>query len=460
MYRNAVALRIIIFLSGALILVPDAGPIAEQPSSSLGSEPSIAAGPPEDPLFTQDIGAWTYTAEFADRFKRLKLKEPGPTGAYAVNFQVHQVEDLDRCVFNVFLDSQLSIDYPEGPIGFLSFAYPSSWFFLKLSPEDQRAVDVAYHAKYREPRAFLTHAAGEIALSFFQNRANLKRGLAVLTFTLPCDQVSELKNPLQIRIRATAAQFHEIALPEHFLGWMQTTLEKWRRPEAGLDATNLPDRNVWSYSPQFGKRFGLPPLDEPGPVGAEAVAWRVVQYNREERSCFLDVYLDETVPIVLPEGNHGFSGSQPQLGYFLISKDKNDRIPWYDSYSVYGNTELYILREVSEKQIRKVPRNDRIGENLSRIVDRSPFSFDQYRKHAFPGLSYVVFNIGCMEPPAGKLGSVGFAVVKADGSKHQVALSVPFTEHMFQDWRVRHDLPRKCKHPKFSRHEKCDNHAN
>lgn len=38
-----------------------------------------------------------------------------------VNFQVHQIEELDRCVFNVFLDNTLPIDYPEGPVGFLSF---------------------------------------------------------------------------------------------------------------------------------------------------------------------------------------------------------------------------------------------------------------------------------------------------------------------------------------------------
>jgi len=86
MHRKAAALGIITFLSCGLIIGLSAGPLAGQQSVS---QPSVTTGPPEDPLFTQDIGAWTYTAEFAERFRRLKLKEPEPTGAYAVNFQVH-----------------------------------------------------------------------------------------------------------------------------------------------------------------------------------------------------------------------------------------------------------------------------------------------------------------------------------------------------------------------------------
>jgi hypothetical protein len=424
---------------------------------------NVALAPPEDPLFPQDIGAWTYTAEFAERFKRMKLKEPGPTGAYAVNFQVHQVEDLDRCVFNVFLDNTLPIDYPEGPVGFLSFTYPMSWSFLKLSPADQQVVDAAYLAKYREPRAFLTHGLGEEPLAYFQNRANLYREVGVVTFTVRCDQVAGWKNPLRLRLRTTAGTFHEIGLPDHFLGWIHATLTKWRRPEAKLDAQGLADHNVWSYTPEFGKRFGLPLLNEPSPTGAQAVAWRVVPYNSfgGSQSCFLDVYFDEVTPIVLPSAEHGFSGSQPQGGYFLLPKDKNDRVnAWYDPYTLHSKTELFFVRELSEKQIQSVLRKEPIKGNLFRIVNRSPLQFDQHRKQGLPGLSYVAFNIGCMEPPVGTLGPVGIAVAKADGAKHEVILPTPFTERVFQEWRVRVQIPLRCKTPKLYPRENCKNLPN
>jgi hypothetical protein len=456
---------VLVLLSGqlcvtALTLLAVTDAPAQTPVTSSQSSPSVASAPPEDPLFPQDIGAWTYTPEFAERFKRTKLKEPGPTGAYAVNFQVHQVEELDRCVFNVFLDNKLPIDYPEGPVGFLSFTYPMSWAFLKLSPVDQHAVDEAYHGKYPEQRAVLIHAAGEEPLMYFQNRANLRPGVAVVTLTVQCDQVAGWKNPLRLRLRTTTGTFHEIGLPDHFQSWVQATLNKWRRPDAKVTAEGLADRNVWSYTADFAKRFGLPPLNEPGPTGAQAVAWRVVQYNREKQSCFLDVYLDELTPLIVPEAEHGFSGSHPQLGYFLGTKDKADWTKWYDPYSVYGNTELFFVREISDKEQNYFPHKERIKGNFFRVVNRSPFTFDQYRKHVFPGRSYVAFNIGCMEPPVGKLGPVGLAVVKTDGAKHEVILPTPFMERVFQDWRVRVSIPFRCKTPKLYPREHCENHPN
>jgi len=452
-----------LLLVSTLIALTDVALPQGQPPPSSESTTKAAPTQPEDPLFPQDISAWTYSPEFAERFKRMKLKEPGPTGAYAVNFQVHQVEELDRCMFNVFLDNTLPIDYPEGPVGFLSFTYPMSWAFLKFSPEDQQAVDEAYLEKYHEPRVFLRHAAGEEPLTYFQNRANLHKQIDVVTLTVRCDQVASWKNPLRLRLRTTSGTFHEIGLPDHFLGWIHATLKKWRRPEAKLVTEGLADHNVWSYTPEFAKRFGLPPLNEPGPTGAQAVAYRVVPYNRfgGDNVCFLDVYFDETTPVSLPEGEHGFSGSQPQTGYFLIAKDKSDRVDrWLDAYTLKSKTEIFVVRELSEKQMQSVPSKERIEGYLFRIVNRRPLQFDQHRKHALPGLSYVAFNIGCMEPPVGKLGPVGLAAIKTDGIKHEVNLPTPFMERVFQEWRVRHDIPRKCKHPKFYRNEKCNDRQN
>ena len=100
---------VLLLLVGGLIVFINIKPTEAQPASSTEPTPTMVTVTPEDPLFPQDISAWTYTPEFAERFKRMKLKEPGPTGAYAVNFQVHQVEELDRCVFNVFLDNSFRL---------------------------------------------------------------------------------------------------------------------------------------------------------------------------------------------------------------------------------------------------------------------------------------------------------------------------------------------------------------
>jgi hypothetical protein len=415
--------------------------------------------PPEDPLFPQDISAWTYTPEFAERFKRMKLKEPGPTGAYAVNFQVHQVEELDRCVFNVFLDNTLPIDYPEGPVGFLSFTYPMSWAFLKLSPADQQAVEVAYHGKYREPRAWLKYASGEEPLAFFENRANLRPGMAVVSLTVQCDQVVGWKNPLHLTLRTTTGTVHEIGLPGHFLGWINATLNKWRRPDAKVTAEGLADRSVWSYTADFAKRFGLPLSNEPAPIGAQAVAWRVVQYNRGEQSCFLDVYIDDSTPLIFPEADHGFSGSHPQLGYFLGTKDKADWPGWFEPYAVYRNTEWFAVREIPENEQPMVPRKERLSGNLFRVIGGG-FKFEQHRKRALPGISYIAIPIGCMAPPTGKPGPVGITVMKTSGAKHEVVLSALFLDRVFQNWRARVEIPLKCKTPKLYPREHCEKRPN
>ncbi|TAJ06966.1 MAG: hypothetical protein EPO61_13345 [Nitrospirae bacterium] len=449
MNRKLVALFLLLVLSGAAMATASETQPSAQPTQ----------GPPEDPLFPQDISAWTYTPEFAERFKRIKLKESGPVGAYAVNFQVQQIEELDRCVFNIFLDNTLSIDYPEGPVGFLSFTYPMSWAFLKLSPTDRQAVDAAYHAEYREPRAFLAHGGDEEPLTYFQNRANLYQGVAVVTLTFRCDQVVHWNGPLRLWLRTTSNSFHEVGLPDHFLNWMQATLLKWRRSEAKLDPEDLPDRNVWSYTSEFGVRFGLPPLNEPSPTGAQAIAWRVEQYNREEQSCFLDVYLDETIPLVWPEAEYGFSGSRPQLGYFLGLKDRADVIGWFEPYAAYRNAEWFVVRKIPEKEQPMVPRKEHIGGNLFRVIGGG-FRFEQHRKHAFPGLSYIAIPVGCMAPPTGKPGPVGLALMKTDGAKHEVILPSPFLERVLQRWRVQVELPLKCKTPKLYPHEHCENRQN
>lgn len=420
----------------------------------VAGEQTPASAPPEDPLFPQDISAWTYTPEFAERFKRLKLKEQGPTGAFAVNFQVQQVDELDRCVFNVFLDNTLPIDYPEGPVGFLSFTYPMSWAFLKLSPEDQQAVDAGYLAKYRETRAVLSHQAGEDTLTLFQYRTNLYQGVGVVTLAISCDRVAPLQNPLRLKLRMTGGQFHEIRLPDHFREWVHATLKKWRRPEAKVTAEGLTGHNVWSYTPEFAKRFGLPPLNEPAPTGAQAIAFRVERNHRNEDNCMLDVYLDDTVPLSYPEVKKGLAGPSPGLNhYFLGTKEKVDRQyhqNWIGAYSVYANTELFSIWELRTEQEQKTIRfKQHLSGDTFRVGHTSPLPFQQYRNHALPGLSYVAFSIGCMTPPSPLKGPIGVAIAKTDGTKYEIMFPTQFMQRLYQDWKTQHHLPFKRRFPRL-----------
>ena len=165
------------------------------------------------------------------------------------------------------------------------------------------------------------------------------------------------------------------------------------------------------------------------------------------------------MPLVLPEAEHGFSDSRPQLGYFLGTKDKTDRPYWFDAYAVYRNTEWFVIREIFEKEQPMVPRKERLGGNLFRVIGGG-FPIGQYRKRALPEVSYITIDIGCMAPPIGKPGPVGITIMNTDKSKQEVVLPVSFRKRVYQDWRVRHDIPRKCKQPNFYRHEKCDNRPN
>lgn len=428
---------------------------AQTPTAPSQSTSIVATVPPEDPMNTGDIGVWTYIPEFSDWFNRVKMKEPGPTGAYAVNFQVHQVEELDRCVFNVFLDNQVPIDYPEGSIGVVPFTYPMSWAFLKFSPEDQQAVELAYLAKYREPRATLSHGGGKDPLTLFQARKMYSQRMAVLTLTLLCDRAEQLRNPLTLQVRTTSGTMHEIKLPDHFLSWMQWNLKKWRRSEAKTKEEGLADQNEWSYSPAFAKRFGLPPLNEPPPIGAEAIAFRVERYEGDEHRCLLDLYLDESVPILLPEGEAGFIAARPYFLYARGRAEVEQSKPVKSAGSPYtmrsGSTEseLFAIRELkTERERRTFPMKRHLEGDKFRVTSYGPLHINQYRKYIVPGLSYLSLEVICSLSAPDK-GSTGVAVITGSGKTYDVFFPVPFLQQARQQLKERVELPFKRQYPKM-----------
>ena len=47
-------------------------------------------------------------------------------------------------------------------------------------------------------------------------------------------------------------------------------------------------------------------LSQPVPTGAQAVAWRVERYDKENHACLMDLYLDDTIPIRFPESESSY----------------------------------------------------------------------------------------------------------------------------------------------------------
>ena len=139
---------------------------------------------------------------------------------------------------------------------------------------------------------------------------------------------------------------------------MHATLGKWRRPEAKLDAEGLADHNVWSYTPEFAKRFGLPPLNEPVPTGAQAVAWRVERYDKENHACLMDLYLDDTIPFAF-QNRSKLLICHPGLGYLLIPKDKADS-QYYQSWAMTDgkifDRDIFVFRELRVARKEWIPR--------------------------------------------------------------------------------------------------------
>lgn len=449
--KIGLALTVLILASRLAIGLEATNSAHSTAAAELVTTPAVA--PLEDPMNTGDIGVWTYIPEFSDWFNRVKMKEPGPTGAYAVNFQVWQVEELDRCVFNVFLDNQLPIDYPEGSIGVLPFTYPASWAFLKFSPADQQAVESAYLTKYREPRATLTHGGGKEPLTLYQARKMHFQRTAVVTLTIPCDRVEQLRNPLTLHIRTTTGTMHEVRLPDHFLAWMQWNLKKWRRSEAKTSEEGLTDHNVWSYSAGFAKRFGLPSLNEQPPTGVEAIAFRVERYPGDRSNCFLDLYLDETIPVLFPEGEVGFNSHY--LGYFLYTRGKPEVEQSRSARMSYvqrgraSQSEVFAIMELrTERERRTFPVKRHLGGDRFRVTLTAPLDITQYRKHIVPGLTYLSLLVTCGLPAPDK-GPGGVAVVKIDGNAHDIMFPVPYLERVQRQVRERVELPFERQFPKM-----------
>ncbi len=424
----------------------------------LSGAPTVQAASPSAQQNSDDISAWTYGPEAAARFGRPVLNEPAPTGAIAVNFQVQQVEELDRCVFHVYLDNGLQIDDPERPVGFLPFTYPLSWFFLKLSPEDQQMVEAMYLSRYKERRAFLKLPTGEEEpVAVLHSRFSLYPDVARMSLLSDCERVPRPTGQVSLHLRTKDKSFHVVDLPGAFLERVQATLAAWRRPQAKLDAAGLVDPNVWSYTPEFAKRFGLPPLDEPPPIGAEAVSFRVEKYHKTEEACLLDVYLNDATPLRLPEAETGFMGQHALFHSYLSSRSKadwNHRRAIATSYSRPFDNEFFAIQEVTDERERKSlaarasqmrdPKAFRhIAGDTYRISLRSPIKDVGHRRHAVPGLTYMVFDIGCMTPYPHRDKKIGVAITKIDGSQHEILLPTEFLDRLYENWKVRHDIPFK-----------------
>jgi hypothetical protein len=431
-----------------------ANPHVNDPQSSTVTQSGQDQSSRPKPNRAKDINVWTYTPEFAARFGKPALSEPSPTGAYAVAFQVKWIEELDQCVFDAYLNNQLSIAYPEGGVGVTPFAYPASVAFLKVSPVDRQAVENAYLKKYSEPAAFIQTQAkgGKEPLRFLKYRRHLYADITYLSFTLPCNRVPGLGvSRAELKIRTTSGGIHRVELSKLFLERVQRNLTERRRKDAALVADNLKDINVWTYTPEFAQRFGLPTLNEPGPTGAQAVAYRVERNFTDPNVgdlCVLDLYIEDTVPLILPEGETGFSWSYPDSPWYTAPPyGTPDRQYWSKYLELYrkpGHTEWLVTKELKTLLDRWTYRNSkRLEGSYVRTGYQTPVNFLVHRKHALPRYAFITLNVGCGSASRGERGESEVRIEKADGTKHRILLPKTFLIRWYEYWREKHAIPQE-----------------
>jgi len=181
------------------------------------------------------------------------------------------------------------------------------------------------------------------------------------------------------------------------------------------------------------------------------MAFRVEQYHEENHACLLDIYLDDTVPLRFPQGEVGVRGLHPSMGNFLTFKDPREvdqAVAFRPSYMA-TDSEVFAIRELrSEGERKTFPVKQHLDGNRYRVTLDQPLSFIHYRKHAFPGLSYLSLSLVCGFPLPDR-GLSGVALLKTDGTKLDMMFSRPFLEESQRQVREKVELPFERQFPKM-----------
>lgn len=170
------------------------------------------------------------------------------------------------------------------------------------------------------------------------------------------------------------------------------TYEETFTPKAGKAYNE--DINVWVYTSEFAKRFGMPKAWVDDELkGAYAVAFRV-EYTSGRmmfpnkgpdvsmpiQRCILDIYVPSDAPIPWRDDQVAdFWVMTPTSATYVLPQSKEDRV-WRQ-------------RPVGIESPGKKARRPVIR------LDEGTLFMREYDRDIYPGVTYMSFNMGCMEPP-------------------------------------------------------------
>lgn len=185
--------------------------------------------------------------------------------------------------------------------------------------------------------------------------------------------------------------------------WQPTSYKKrFEEPKQGV---RLEDNNVWVYTNEFARRFGMPDRWADDDLdGAEAVAYRVEAENirscgffgepdncRTDYRCTFDLYLSDADSQKLPWKTDRIVdyAKEDTSVPFLSAQSRSDQKGWVEEEQRYDRSRLNIGLD-SMSWVGGPPRGDKVYSASSDAV-----RVMAYDREMFDGLDYIKLSAGC-----------------------------------------------------------------
>ena len=195
----------------------------------------------------------------------------------------------------------------------------------------------------------------------------------------------------------------------------------------------IEDINVWGYTTEFAKRFGMPlEWTDDSFKGAYGAAFRVETLTARwvnqfgdpnkgmpDRRCILDIFVDSKAPI-----------------------------PWRDDLPVDFNLHEDLAVRKLIPQNKEVDKRRR-GENFGMKVEYGPEKYKSsspinlYVRDVYPGVTYISLEIGCGTQPKTKT-SIYFKPKgshDADPPSYLIELPASFMQRLYDRWYAKSRKP-------------------
>jgi hypothetical protein len=169
----------------------------------------------------------------------------------------------------------------------------------------------------------------------------------------------------------------------------------------------------------------------------------------------LDLYLDDSVPFLLPEDEAGFTAVRP---YFLSTRGKPEveqskpvkrTGPSHTMQMGSTRSDLFAIMQLrTERDRGTFPMKRHLEGDRFRVMLYTPLHINQYRRHMVPGLSYLSLSIICSMPALDK-GPSGIGLLRQNGNLYDIYFPMPFLQKARQQLKERVELPFKRQYPKM-----------